>query len=59
MSFARTLCERVGGISGVEALTLPRGNDGYNNDGGDGGGRVGDVGGGYEVTCNLLRPGEG
>ena len=50
-SLARTLRERDGGLSGVEALTLPRGGDG---DGGAGGG-----GGGYEVACNLLRPGEG
>ena len=32
----------------MEALTLPRGDDG------SGGGA-----GGYEVACNLLRPGEG
>ena len=52
-SSARTLCERDGGLSGVEALTLPRGDGGDDNDWCGGGGD------GYEVTCNLLRPGEG
>ena len=42
-----------GGLSGVEALTLPRGDEGDDNDGGGGGG-----GGEYEFACNLLRPGE-
>ena len=39
----------------VEALNLPRGDNGYDNNGGGSGGG----GGGYEVACNLIRPGEG
>ena len=38
MSLARTLRERVGGLLGVEALTLPRWDDGDDNDGGSGSG---------------------
>ena len=55
-SLARMLRKRDGALSGLEALILPRRDDGDDNDGGGG---VGGGGGGYEVACNLLRPGEG
>ena len=54
------LRKRDGALSGLEALILPRRDDGDDNDGGGGGGVGGcGGGGGDEVACNLLRPGEG
>ena len=56
MSLARMLHERDSGLSGVEALILPRGGDEDEKNGGGGGG--GDSGDGrYEVACNLLMLG--